>query len=253
MGFIKFLGTAGARFVMLKQLRASGGLWINYKDENILIDPGPGALIRALNSKPKLEPQKLTGLILTHKHLDHSNDINLMIEAMTEGGFKKRGSLFAPKDAFGKGGVIFDYLVEFPKRVSYLEVGKFNIGDFEFEVPTLMKHPVQTYGLKFQMDKYLISLITDTEYFDDLITYYKADILIINVVFLKRRETVKHLCLEEAKKLISSIRPRKVILTHFGMTMLKAKPHSLEEVLTKELRVEVKCAYDGMKLDFNTS
>jgi len=28
--FIKFLGTAGARFVMIKQLRSSGGIWINF-------------------------------------------------------------------------------------------------------------------------------------------------------------------------------------------------------------------------------
>ena len=42
--FIKFLGTAGARFVMIRQLRHSGGLWINCSGTNVLIDPGPGAL-----------------------------------------------------------------------------------------------------------------------------------------------------------------------------------------------------------------
>ena len=37
--FIKFLGTAGARFVMIKQLRASGGIWVSAAGRNILIDP----------------------------------------------------------------------------------------------------------------------------------------------------------------------------------------------------------------------
>ena len=250
MGFIKFLGTAGARFVMLTQLRASGGIWIKFNEENILIDPGPGSLARALNSKPKLQPQKLSGLILTHKHLDHSNDINLMIEAMTEGGFKKRGLLFAPSDALGKGGVIFDYLLDFPEKIILLKKGKFKIGSFEFEVPSAMVHPVETYGLKFRMGKFLVSLITDTEYFEDLVDYYKADILIINVVFLEKRKGIQHLCLEEAEKLISAVKPQKAILTHFGMTMLRAKPHILEESLSKKLGVEVKSAYDGMRLDF---
>ncbi|MFN7171153.1 MAG: hypothetical protein ACK4NT_07985, partial [Candidatus Omnitrophota bacterium] len=57
--FIKFLGTAGARFVMIRQLRASGGLWISSGDINVLIDPGPGSIVRCASSRPKLDPSKL--------------------------------------------------------------------------------------------------------------------------------------------------------------------------------------------------
>ncbi|HAP31749.1 MAG TPA: hypothetical protein DCQ14_01645 [Firmicutes bacterium] len=42
--FIKFLGTAGARFVVSRQLRASGGIWFALGGEQILVDPGPGSL-----------------------------------------------------------------------------------------------------------------------------------------------------------------------------------------------------------------
>ena len=98
MKTLKFLGTAGARFVMLKQLRASGGLWLTWENTNILIDPGPGSLVKILRSRPKLDPSELDAIILTHRHLDHSGDINVMIEAMTEGGFKKKGVVFAQKD-----------------------------------------------------------------------------------------------------------------------------------------------------------
>ena len=100
MNKIKFLGTAGARFVVSKQLRSSGGLWLTVDDTNVLIDPGPGSLVRCLVSRPKLNPMDLDGIILTHRHLDHSNDINIMIEAMTNGGFKMRGVVFAPHYAF---------------------------------------------------------------------------------------------------------------------------------------------------------
>ncbi|MDD5771107.1 MAG: hypothetical protein PHO81_02585, partial [Candidatus Omnitrophica bacterium] len=57
--FIKFLGTAGARFVMIKQLRASGGLWVSSGQANVLIDPGPGSIVRCAASRPKLDPGKL--------------------------------------------------------------------------------------------------------------------------------------------------------------------------------------------------
>ena len=56
MNKIKFLGTAGARFVVIKQLRKSGGIWLTLDNTNVLIDPGPGSLIRCLSSKPKLNP-----------------------------------------------------------------------------------------------------------------------------------------------------------------------------------------------------
>src|SRR3989304_8168443 len=97
--WIKFVGTAGARFVVARQLRSSGGLWLSLQGVNLYLDPGPGALVRCWSSKPKLDPTKLDGILLSHKHLDHSGDINALIEAMTEGGYRRRGVLFAPQDA----------------------------------------------------------------------------------------------------------------------------------------------------------
>ena len=124
MNQIKFLGTAGARFVVSKQMRNSGGIWINIEDTKILIDPGPGSLIRCLNSKPKIIPRVLNGIILTHRHIDHSNDVNIMIESMTNGGFDKKGILFAPKDCLNNDPVIFEYLRNYLKKIELLEEKK---------------------------------------------------------------------------------------------------------------------------------
>ena len=182
--FIKFLGTAGARFVMIKQLRASGGVWLCYKSTNILIDPGPGSLVRCNSCRPKLDPTTLDAIILTHKHLDHSGDINVMIEAMTEGGFKKKGVVFVPADAQSEQGVIFDYLKQHPKEIKVLDVGDFSVGDVKFSVPLQNLHSVQTYGLKFFIGKDVISFISDTKYFEGIINAYKGStLLILNVVF----------------------------------------------------------------------
>src|SRR5512136_656142 len=120
MSFIKFLGTAGARFVVMRQLRASGGVWLSVGKTNLSIDPGPGALVRCLSSKPRLDPSTLDGILLTHKHLDHSGDVNAMIEAMTEGGFKKRGVLFAPEDALEEDPVVLKYLRNYVEKVIVL-------------------------------------------------------------------------------------------------------------------------------------
>lgn len=248
--FIKFLGTAGARFVMIKQLRASGGIWVSYKGTNVLIDPGPGSIVRCSASRPKLDPSKLDAIILTHKHLDHSNDINVMIEAMTEGGFKKRGVVFLPEDAVNEDSVILRYALNFPERIETLEANKsYRVNDFEFATSPKHIHPVLTYGLKFLFNKTSVALLTDTKYFPELCDFYKSDILIISVVFFEPRPGIEHLCLADAEQIISCVKPKQTILTHFGMTMLKSKPHIQAEALAKRLGVEVVAAYDGMTLN----
>jgi len=249
--WIKFLGTAGARFVMIKQLRASGGLWVNLAGKNILIDPGPGSLVRVNSSRPRLDPTKLDAIILTHRHLDHANDINVMIEAMTEGGFKKRGIVFCPSDTLGENSVILKHLQNFPEKIELLEKDKvFNIGDISFKA-IACKHPVETYGLRFNSDRITFSLITDTSYFKDMEDYYKTPLIVINTVFLQPRPEVQHLSLEDAKIIIKNIKPKFAILTHFGMTMLKAKPYLIAQQLTQELGTQVIAASDGMTFDLS--
>jgi len=250
--FIKFLGTAGARFVMIKQLRASGGIWVNSNGTNILIDPGPGSIVRCAASRPKMDPSKLGGIILTHRHLDHSNDINVMIEAMTEGGFKKKGVVFCPNDAVASpGAVILDYALALPEKIEILEAKKkYKVGALLFSTSMRHLHPAETYGIKFKIKDTSVSLLTDTKYFRGLTGFYKTDILIVNVVFSDARPEVEHLSIDDARRLIKDIKPQKAILTHFGMSMLKANPYKVAERLSQELGIEVIAAYDGMNLAF---
>jgi ribonuclease BN (tRNA processing enzyme) len=249
--FIKFLGTSGARFVMIKQLRASGGLWVRCGSTNVLIDPGPGSIVRCSTSKPKLDPTSLDGIILTHRHLDHTGDINVMIEAMTEGGFKKRGVVFCPDDAIKEDTVILKHVMNFPQKLEILEAGKeYKVGDFAFSTSMRHIHPVETYGIKFKLGNTCIALLSDTRYFEGLVDFYKTDVLIISVVFAEPRAGVDHLSLIDAEEIIRRARPKKAILTHFGMSMLKAQPHLKTKELSTKLDIEVVAAYDGMTLSF---
>jgi len=249
--FLKFLGTAGARFVMIKQLRASGGIWISCRGTNILVDPGPGSIVRCAASRPKLDPSKLDAVILTHRHLDHSGDLNVMIEAMTEGGFKKRGVVFCPGDAIGDDSVILRHVMNFPEKIEILKAGQgYQAGNFEFTTSMRHIHPVETYGIKFRINKASVALLTDTKYFPELENFYKTDILIICVVFYEPRPEIEHLSLADVEEIIRRIKPKQAILTHFGMGMLKAKPYIQAEKLSHKLDCRVQAASDGMTIIF---
>ncbi|MFO7772753.1 MAG: MBL fold metallo-hydrolase [Dehalococcoidia bacterium] len=245
---ITFLGTAGARFVVARQFLASGGAWLNLGSTQILLDPGPGSLVQA--ARRKLDPAKLEAIILSHRHLDHSGDINIMIEAMTDGGTKKRGTVFVPADALDKDPVVFSYLQSYPQSIQLLsEGGSYVIDDVSFETPVRHKHPVETYGFVFQTPRHTFSWITDTRYFEDLANRYRGELLIINVVRLSPGAPIDHLSLPEAKSIIEELRPRTAILTHFGMTMWRAKPWELAKKLTGETGITIIAARDGMKFD----
>ena len=52
-------------------------------------------------------------------------------------------------------------------------------------MPSKQAHPVATYGLIFDFG-FSLALISDTKYFPALEQLYKADVLIINVVFMRK-------------------------------------------------------------------
>lgn len=250
--WIKFLGTAGARFVMIRQLRASGGLWIKAGEENILIDPGPGSIVRCAACRPKLDPSALNAIVLTHRHLDHANDVNVMVEAMTEGGYKKRGVVFLPSDAMAPDPVILPYAQAFAGKIEVLRPKTaYQVGSFDFETTPLLRHPSETYGLKFSLNGVRVGILADTEYYDGLEEHFRVDTLLVNVVFLEPRPGVQHLSFPDVKKIVEKIRPKKTVLTHFGLTMLKAGPHVLAKQLSWETGLDVVAATDGLTLNFD--
>ena len=253
MNTIKFLGTAGARFVVSQQLRKSGGIWLTLDNTNVLIDPGPGTLIRCLSSKPKLNPRDLDGIILTHRHLDHSNDINIMIEAMTNGGWDKKGTVFSPKDALDDDPVILKYVRKYVENIEVLkEKREYKIKNIYFTTPVKhLHHSVEIYGLNIYGKKSSISFISDTAYFESIEKYYTEPILIINVVRMQENKKIEHLTIADAEKIIRANKPKIAIMTHFGMTIIKSKPWNLAEKLSEKLGVKVVAASDGMQIDLD--
>lgn len=252
--YIKFLGTAGARFVVAGQLRSSAGTYLSLRGLSLMLDPGPGTLVRCASSRPKIDVSKLDAVILSHSHIDHSNDVNILIDAMTEGGLKKRGRLFVPAEALeGENAIILKYLRDYPRQIIVLDSEReYRLGYLNFTTSPLHDHPVETYGLKFHLPDCTLSFMVDTRFFPELVDFYRgSDILVINVVRYKAHESrdVRHLNVDDAREILIQTRPRRAILTHFGMTMLKARPHLVAEILSRELGLEVMAAYDGMKVE----
>jgi phosphoribosyl 1,2-cyclic phosphodiesterase len=250
---ITFLGTGGARFMMISQFQASGGLWLSLDGTEILLDPGPGCIVQS--TKRNFRADRLEAIILSHRHLDHSADINIMVEAMAQGGLNRHGRLFAPADALEPESVIFSYLKDYLDGIEVLREGQsYSIGNVSFSTPVRHIHGVETYGVVFKTSKHTFSYIADTRYFDGLCKSYGGELLIINTLRMEPIESgspLAHLSLSDAEHIISELKPEVAILTHFGMTMWRAKPWEMAQRLSQETGVKVIAARDGMKFDLS--
>lgn len=258
---ITFLGTGGSRFVMISQVLATGGLWLNLDGTEILIDPGPGCIIQS--TRRKLRAERLSAIILSHRHLDHSADVNIMVEAMTQGGFRQYGRFFAPSDALNSEPVIFSYLKNRLDSIEVLQEGKsYSLGKISFTTPVRHIHMVETYGMVFKTPGHSFSYITDTRYFDGLCQHYGSELLIISVVFPEPKLPTDffalpngaelpfdHLSMADAERIIRELKPKAAILTHFGMSVWRAQPWLIAERLSQRTGVRVLAARDGWRFD----
>jgi ribonuclease BN (tRNA processing enzyme) len=171
---------------------------------------------------------------------------------MTEGGFRKKGILFAPKDALVEDQVVLKYAMGYVNTIEVLkEDSEYQIGDIRFSTTRKHQHRVETYGLNFKTSPRTISFVTDTKYFSELPSLYRGEILVIHVVRLKPvgDEPIEHLSIEDVRSILKKAKPRLTLLTHFGMTMIKAKPWVVAAELEKEFGLKVIAASDGMKTD----
>lgn len=221
------------------------------------VDPGPGALVRALSHVPPCNPRDLAGIVLSHKHLDHSGDVNVMIEAMTSGGFRRRGVLLAPNDALEGEHVVLPYAQRFVDRVEVATErgGPYRIGDVEVCTSIKHVHAVETYGMHFRYKGRTVSYLPCGRYFEGLAQDYAAhnpDVLILNVLRFRDSMDVDHMTFDQAREVIAAVRPRVAVMQHFGTKMLEQNPARLAREVEDDLGIRTIAAYDNMRLDVET-
>lgn len=249
---VKFLGTAGARHVVATQLRHSGGLVYTLGGFRLWVDPGPGALVRALASRPKVDPARIDAVLVTHRHLDHAGDATAVVEAMTGGGFKRCGALLAPADALDGEAVVFRYAQAFPARVERLTAGaSFALAPgIALATPLLHDHGVETYGYRLTAPGLSVGHVVDTFWMDALPEAYAGvDVLLVNATRLQGGDRrLLHLGADDAERLVAAVRPGLAVLTHFGMQLLRQGPERVALAISERTGVPTVAARDGQAL-----
>lgn len=253
---IIFLGTGGGRFNLLSQVRKTGGFRIN-GELSVHADPGPGALSSSLAAKQDIA--NLDAIVITHNHIDHTNDAGLLAEAMSNYARAKKGIAIGSKsviegDRHGDRGVSFYHQSKLA-RVVVAEIGvpiKIKSGKGKATLtPAPVRHEDKTgFGFVLEMGGKRIGYTSDTEYFTGLSTHYKdCDVLIANNLKSKKDGVPGHLDSGSTAKLLAKAAPKLAIITHMGRRLLLSGPEKEAKKIGKASGIRTIAAKDGMKID----
>ena len=250
---IIFLGTGAQSIVLGKQIRASGGIIIQSGENQIHIDPGPGALVRAKEFGVNLREN--TALLVSHNHIGHCNDVNAVIDAMTYSGLDRQGVLISNETLINGTEDIVPYLTKFHRncleKVMVLKEGqKAAIYDIEIKAIPVVHSESNAIGFRILTPEFDLVYTSDTDYSNKIIEAYQGcDILILNVVNPTEYKTTGNLCTEDAIKIIEKVKPRLSIITHFGVKMVEADPINEAREIQKQTKQQVIAAKDGMSIN----
>ena len=244
---IIFLGSGGGRKVTSAQTRATGGFVIQVDDEQIHVDPGVGAVVRA--AQFGVDISNTTIILVSHFHIDHSNDANAIINAITFGGKEKKGVLITGK--FEDDGNLTTFHKNAVNKYIKLKPGdKTEVGKIIIKATKTKGHDVESVGYKIFTPKFVLGYTSDTSYFPGLTEEFKGcDIMIMNTLKPKGMKLKGHMNSDDIVKLLKNVRPKLAILQHFGSSMLKANPVYEAREIQKQSGVQTIAAQDGLVVD----
>jgi len=248
-----FLGTGGGRFATITQQRRTGGIRILSKNLNAHLDPGPGALVYSLNMS--LNPQKISALLVSHSHLDHYTDAEVLVEAMTHGTTKKRGTLAAARSVLFGNEVcemaVSKYHQGLVERLIEAKPGvEFEMGNIKVVVCRAKHSDPDTVGFRFETpDLGDFAYTSDTEYFEEMGKIYEGVRLLVLCVLRPSATPWKgHMTTDDAIRVVEGVKPEMAVLTDFGMQMIFRGPDQEAKLVEEKTGVPTVAAKDEMRV-----
>lgn len=248
------MGTGGGRVNLIRQMRRTGGFRINADSAHIHVDPGPGALLQSVRYRQ--DPLKLSAVVVTHAHVDHSNDANLMIEGMSRFALEKKGIVIASRNSLeGEDHPITKYHQSHATEVYAANYGERKTfatrrGKFEIEIIEVKHDEPTTFGFKLYIDGKTIGYTSDTNWSEGLgRRFMNCDVLIANCLKPFSDGIPDHMETKDIISLLKEAKPKKAVISHFGLKMIRSEPELEAKKIEYETQIETNAAEDGMRVE----
>jgi ribonuclease BN (tRNA processing enzyme) len=234
--------------------RMAPGYFLSIGSARILIDPGPGAVGRAVALG--LDPYEAEALALTHNHLDHSADILPFLfsrKNCVRGGYMGDVRIFAPRGF----GAEFAKLMEVYGRHIVSEKHKIIIeemGADEWEGPsfsirsTLVLHSGSAVGYKFsKAGGPSLAYSGDTGYCEEIVELARgADILLIECSYPDGTVADGHMTPSGVAAVAIQSGAKHLVITHMQPELDPVE--AVRVIRAAGYKGEVTVAEDGMRI-----
>jgi len=232
--------------------RASPCVLINIKNQNILVDAGPGSLRKLLEIG--LTYQDIDLLLFTHLHTDHTLElINILF--VNKNGLSLR---VRPLPVFGPPGFgdfykkIINLYGDWVTPKSYqLEIkellnSEYDLSDFKI-ISKPLQHSEKSIGYRIQQGNKSVVISGDTDYCQEIIQLSKeAELLVLECAFPDELKAKGHLTPSLAGKIAKEANCKQLILTHLYPV---CESYSILEPCQKTFGGKVKIANDLMQIN----
>ena len=271
-----FLGTGGGRISLAKQFRSTAGFLIT-GSKRVYVDPGVGTVNQANRFRINLD--SIDFIYISHPHLDHANDAELLVEVMTHATLMKRGAIVADHLSL-EGSSLFErilasitrplskvlpqlfkkirianpavseYHKNLVKSVYEISPGKeLQIEGLKF-IGTNTKHDDPAVGFVLELDGKRIGYTADTEYFEGMAEEYKnCDAIVINMLRATKPDFAGHFYADTVTQFLKEAKPKKAFITRFGGQFFKLNPSIITKKIQDDSGVETIATRDGMSAE----
>lgn len=254
-----FLGTGGGKHVMFSQVRKTGGIYVELDGLKLVIDPGPGSLLNLYQAK--LKPETLNGILLSHHHLDHASDANVLIDGMKEPFLVAEEHCILPKEKLKEKELDYYPCItvhhqSLVKQLHPVKAGdKVKIKNLEVRA-VKADHYAPCVGFVISGSR-TVGYAADGTYFTGQEQQFEGcDVLILNVLVPKGEpvQPKKHMSVDEAITLLRRMKkqPKLVVIQHFSMWMLRAGLLRQAKIIRDATKLNVVAADDFMNVDLDT-
>ncbi|MFX0058732.1 MAG: MBL fold metallo-hydrolase [Candidatus Hodarchaeota archaeon] len=255
------LGSGGGRHHIRTQYRATGGILYKFNGIQSHIDPGPGSIVRI--NEYNEDPTKTELIIVTHAHVDHYNDLTVIIESSREilhdknYNYFQKGVLLTTSEVLK---YVSNYHLNMLKEYVHFKAGDKYLykGVKIYATKVVHASSIEGFGVKFKLKDYILAFTSDTMVYDDFSNQFSgSNILILNLLRPDSITCRRHLCTDEVIPHLNKINPPLdgLIITHFGSYMDSPRseknfvPSQVKKLKDKTNIRKIIAAEDGLKIN----
>ena len=235
--------------------RGCPGFLIRGAGETVLLDPGPGTLAAA--ARRGVSPGEITGVLISHLHLDHHLDLAALLFARISPRF--RGA--PPLRVRGPEGLLRTYALwrqayghwvepkEYELGIAEIESGPGRLGALHLEALPVPhgERPALAFRVREREDGPVLAFSGDTGEGPGAVEAGRgADLYALECTLPEGEEPVKHLTASAAGRVASASGCRRVVLVHLAAAV-EGTP--IEAAVRASYRGPLAVAFDGWEAD----